>query len=163
MAESTTTSRMAMSVMMAVIIMTKVGVVVDVAVTSTTDSGQGSQTVVDGEVRLHHGEVEGQQGGAVGQRNVEDLGVVRATDVEAAVAAAHRVLGTEVVGADLPTGEMVVIATHQTHIRDRSRRLAEQSCHVRVIQPLTTYLMSIFENCGVDRHGSIIIVIVIQW
>ena len=115
-----TRSRMAMSPAVKVIIMMKVGEVVDVAVTSTTDrdqtdstiSGQSTQIVVDVGVLRHQDVAENHQGGAVGQENVGEVKVMSATDVEVVVAAVHQVLDTEVVRADLPTDGTVILVRH---------------------------------------------------
>jgi len=109
-----------MSPAVKVIIMMKVGEVVDVAVTSTTDrdqtdstiSGQSTQIVVDVGVLRHQDVAENHQGGAVGQENVGEVKVMSATDVEVVVAAVHQVLDTEVVRADLPTDGTVILVRH---------------------------------------------------
>lgn len=116
---------MAMRAQVEVIITMKVSIAVDVAVSSTaeTDSTTSGQIVVGVGVRRQDAAAN-RQNGAVGRGNVEEVEVVRVADVEVAVAAVHRVLGTEGVRADLQT-DLSVEVHHQTHGSDRSRRSVE--------------------------------------
>ena len=119
-----------------VIITMKVSIAVDVAVSSTaeTDSTTSGQIVVGVGVRGQDAAAN-RQNGAVGRGNVEEVEVVRVADVEVAVAAVHRVLGTEGVRADLQT-DLSVEVHHQTHGSDRSRRSVEWTSKLKVSHPL---------------------------
>jgi len=118
--------------------MMETDVVMDVEMTLMTDreaesmiDGRNTQTAVGAEVRLRQDVAESHRDIAVGRGSVEEVEVVRATDVEVAA---------ENIEVDLPTDVILDLVNHQTRGSNRSRPLEEWTCQAKVVLPLISFL-----------------------